>query len=968
MQCPQCKAVATTSAKFCSECGQRLLAAPKRRESQEFEDRDTQVMRRPDFIMDPGQVPNQIRKKIDRAQENLAGARRLVTILFADVQGFTTLCEKLDPESVTDLMNMYFGKLGEIVYEFEGYVDKFMGDAVMALFGAPVAHDNDPELALRAAMKFISEIDRLNAVSGHPLSIRIGVNSGMVIAGGVGSQQKFDFTVMGDVVNIAQRLQSIAEPNQILVGKSVQVACRSIFDFVELHKQTLKGKSTEIEVFRVHSFRKREFAERGVREQQLKLIGREAEMNRLQMGIQALKDSHPKALLIWGDPGTGKSRLKLEMRAQALKERIRWIEARGSELKTESAFFPIRVILQQLLKDFIEIDSDSKRPRLASMESLGLDQISKVFLEDILQIQAMPSTMDAHQKRKGMFQTLRALFEALGTRSRFIAFLDDFHFVDPPTRELWTFLSEGSKNYWLIAAARDRELERLDDLHLTALNDADSIELVKALLRSDTIPRDLELRILERCQGNPLFIEEMVKSLLESGALRRQQDRWELIITDASVQLPQSIQAILGARLDRLYPSDREVLEVASVFGRNFRDDLLRKVLSNREGIDESLQFLRKRELIFEVQVNAAFTEYAFNQILTQQVAYQSILKKRLRVLHRRVAEVLEQDVRDGVRELYSEGVLDLLAHHFTLAETEPVRAAFYWRRLAEMNRRQTSLYQARASLERGLSTLQDRTDEASAKIRFELKIDLSEMGILSGEFSLAESHLLDLKKMGILSQDERITLGTKLSDLYRKMGKHAEAEAEVFAISESDQLSAAEQVRAHFYRARGQVHRQAQRWNEALADFQNSMKLAQMGKHSHLLTEVLNDIGATLIQAGQLPSARTGLTKAIEGAQLIKDKLLEIRALLNLGALELLEGKSEEALRVFERVNTYARELGDLPDQVMALHNQGLAAIQIQRWDTAENSLTECRELASRLSMSKELNSSEELLKSIKK
>jgi class 3 adenylate cyclase len=967
MQCPQCKIKLNGAAKFCSECGEKIGGGSTL--GFDSGDQVTRIQKRPDFVVNPATIPSQVRQKIERAQESLGGARRLVTVMFADVQGFTSLCEKLDAESVRDLMNRYLGRFGEVVYEYEGYIDKFMGDCMMALFGAPMAHENDPELACRTAIKILEELKRLNRTTGHELGIRIGINSGMVITGGVGSNLKLDFTVMGDAVNIAQRLQTAAAPNEIVVGKSVQAACRTLFEFGEQSAGKLKGKSADVEMYRLIGYKTREFSNRGLRENQLKLIGREKEVKQLEEALDHLKNHRPKPLVILGEAGTGKSRLKLELRNMAKAKGLHWFESKGSELKASLPYFPIQTLLQQMLKDFFEIDPQTQKPSLLPLDMYGIDRISKIFIDELLHVNTGKMQIDAQQKRIATFKVLRTLFEKFGEKQPFICFIDDFHFADQMTRELWEFLSGSAVNYLMVAASRE-EKQKVEAhgqrLVLSPLTSAASIELAQSLLKTTELPPTFKQLVEERCQGNPLFIEEMTKTLLESGKLSKQGTSWVFHDTADAIELPDSIHAIVLSRLDRLYPSDREVLECAAIIGRNFTDKLLKTIMNNREGIDESLQFLRKRELIFETSVNAGVVEYAFNQILTQEVTYNSILLKRRKSLHKIVADTWETLIREKSLES-DESIFDTLAYHYQKSETEPVKAAFYLKRSAEVQQQSSSLKDAKTSYQKALQLLEGESGNASSGLRTEIQLAYSELLLLSGENAPAVEILTKLCDQSELTTVKFQSL-LKLSDYFRRAGKLAEARSHMEKADLIPREKESMETQASLLKSMGNLHRAEGNLDQSISTFQSALQFAPHLSASRVLGEILNDLGATLIQANQLETATLTLKKSVQWAQMAKDRVIEVRSLLNLGSLALLQGKTDEALTEFSKVSEIAEQIGDIPDQVVGLHNHGIAAIKIERWDQAEKSLTTCEHLANLVDMPKEKDSCGVLLSQLRR
>lgn len=932
--CPNCKVSVAATAKFCQECGASLQDNPA--------DKITGVQRRPAFLIDQPQVPNAIRQKMEAAHENLAGTRRLVTIMFADVQGFTTLCESLDPEQVTDLMNKYLGRLGEVVYEFEGYVDKFMGDCIMALFGAPIAHENDPELAIRAALKMLTELEKLNQQHRLTLGIRIGINSGMVVAGGVGTNRKFDFTVMGDAVNIAQRLQTVADPNTIVVGKSVARSSQSVFDFKALEQKKLKGKTELVEAFEVQGFRKRPIAAKGVRDANLKLIGRDAEVGFFIKALQELQEHEAKPFVITAPAGMGKSRLKLELKNMAEQLKVRWIEVRGNPLKSQSTYGVMRSIVQSLLSEFIKIDSKKGRPILESLEELELDDIQHLFLELFLDLPRDEGTrpkIDAQQLKRATFVAIKALIEQFAKREPFVIFVDDLQSVDVGSIEILEFVADASKSCLICGAIRsdDNALSsKFRVLPVNALQADQVLEMARGLLKSESLPTAVAKILTTKSQGIPLFVEELLKSLMESGQLVQRNTSWDYVQNDREVALPDSIQSLILARIDRIYPSDRKVLEYCAVIGRQFSDRLLRLIVGTQAPLQESLQFLRKRELIFEVSVGAKEVEYVFNHLVTQEVVYQSILVKNRKEMHSEVAAAFEKLLianQDNPDEFY----LQQVAYHYSLAEEE--EKGFEYLKIAlELRRKKFQLESALALLQWSEKYFQSKRAqllELSGEI-------LDELGHFDRAFKIWNELLLDT--------DIRLKAVStrRLADLSRKQNQTSEARR-YLELGESFRPGAqSPTIDFEFEKSWANVLRNEAKWDEALARLERALRIATTLKEPLRIAETLNDLGALFLSLQDHQSAETSFLKAFQMAKELREPSIFIRVVMNLGSVFFVRKEWDTAIKHLSRAVKMAEAISDPINRLLGLHNLGLAYSKKLQFDSAKK----CFQLALDLSL----------------
>lgn len=939
-QCPNCKVAVSATAKFCQDCGTELI--------DQSADRITGVQRRPAFLTQQPEIPSSVRKKMEAAHENLSGARRLVTVMFADVQGFTSLCEKLDPEQVTDLMNKYLGRLGEVVYEFEGYVDKFMGDCIMALFGAPIAHENDPELAIRSALKMLSELQTLNQQHTLNLGIRIGINSGMVVAGGVGTNLKLDFTVMGDAVNVAQRLQTAADPNTIVVGKTVARAAQSVFEFTALEQKKLKGKSELVEAFQVKGFRRRAVDARGVRDANLKLIGRSVEIQILSKAIEELKNHRPKAFVIRASAGMGKSRLKLEFKNQVEQAKIKWFEFKGNPLKTQVAYGVMKTVAQKLLSSAIRVDSKSKRPILSTLDSLGLDEIHHLFLELFLDLSPLDvgrPKIEPHQLKRSTFSAMRALIEESARREPMVLFIDDLQSIDLGSLEMLEYLSAASNDCLMAGAVRSDDYNLSQKFKIIDLNPLEADEvltLAKSLLKTENLPSAVAQILTTKSQGVPLFVEELLKALMESGQLVQRETGWEFVKSDRELTLPDSIQSLILARIDRLYPSDRKVLEYCSVLGRQFSDRFLREVVGNQAPLQESLQFLRRREFIFETAVNERETEYIFNHPLTQQVVYQSILIKNRKEMHREVAVALENSI-GNTKDSIEESLLQQLAFHFATSGDE-TRGFSYFQMAVDQRRKQYSFESALA--------LQNWGEPYFKSKRLEILESKAEVLGDLGEFDRAINIWAELQTSTDIAKQVKACIS--LSDIYRRQHQ-LEAARKYLEVGEASRV----QVKSvdldfEYEKSWANLLRGEKKYSEALERLERTLNLATQMNNTLKVAETLNDLGALFLNLHDVKAAETSFSKAFQLAKELREPSIFIPVVMNLGSIFYMRQEFQEAVKYFDRAEKMSQAISDPLSRLFALHNLGLAHTKLNAMDAAENCFRNALNLSIKLTLPK--------------
>lgn len=586
--CRTCGAALAPGARFCSSCGQPVAASAAAEDKHE----PARAFRGP----------------------SLASERKTVTVLFADVVGSTALAENIDPEEWTGIMNGAFEVLTPAIQRYEGTIARLLGDALLVFFGAPVAHEDDPERAVLAALDLISATReyaaKLHETRGMEFAIRVGINTGPVVVGEVGSQIKHEYTAMGDAVNVAARLQAEARPMSILVAEPTHRAIAHAFDFADLGSLEMKGKSEPVRVFEVQGVRQQPRAARGLGGIRGPLVGRERELNTLSSLTDAACAGIGRVALLLGDPGLGKSRLVSEWRAAVDPGSATWAEGHCLSYTQSVPYFLLGDALRSLAGISATFGPAEARAALTALverhASGGMSSADLViYLSHLLSL-----PLDAHEQEQvaGLgpqelqARYLEAARELLTARTRtapLVLVLDDVHWADASSAELFARLlplasglplviclvarpDTESHGWALIQAARDQFGHALAEIPLRPLADEEANQLLGALLDEPTFPDTLRRLILARADGNPFFVEEVIRMLIEDGTLVQRGDSWVLsegARVDA-VRVPGSLQALLLARIDRLPPGAKQALRVASVLGRQFPVELLDEVLA----------------------------------------------------------------------------------------------------------------------------------------------------------------------------------------------------------------------------------------------------------------------------------------------------------------------------------------------------------------------------------------------------
>jgi class 3 adenylate cyclase/tetratricopeptide (TPR) repeat protein len=670
--CGSCGAGNSDDARFCATCGASLAAACPRCGS-ELPDGARFCPSCGLPVGQPAPAPS--------GQE-----RRLVTILFADVTGSTGLGERLDPERLQEVMGSYFSAMRQAIEAEGGTVEKFIGDAVMAAFGVPSAHEDDPARAVRAALGMRRALDDLNrdlsASHGLTLDMRIGVNTGEVLA--ATSPQPGEPMVTGDAVNVAARLEQSAEPGQIVVAERTARAARS-FRFRELGPVELKGKDQPVPAVLVLDLP--EHLERGVPGLSAPMVGRDQELQLLGSVFERVaSEGRTHLVTIYGDAGVGKSRLTTEFlaRAEATEPRPLVVRGRCPPYGEGVTYWPFAEILKGLGG---VRDSDPPEVALDKIRSLGRELLSTDVASNPAKATAAlaftvgvedPSFsfrgLEPREVRRKTHDAWRSFFSALAARAPVVVVVEDIHWADAALLELLEDLGDRVIGpVLLVCPSRPELTERRPDwgggrrnfssIALEPLSQEDADRLVSLLLSVEDLPASVHRRILERAEGNPFFLEEIVRQLIDEGRIVREADRWRARAGIEEVVIPDTIQAVLAARIDLLPRTEKRALQGAAVVGRVFWPGPVRRLLNgDGDALEETFGRLEDRELVRSRLSSsiAGEPEFIFKHVLTREVAYESLPRRERIGAHAAVASWIEETTGERTHEF-----VELLAYHY---------------------------------------------------------------------------------------------------------------------------------------------------------------------------------------------------------------------------------------------------------------------------------------------------------------
>ncbi|MEP9388830.1 adenylate/guanylate cyclase domain-containing protein [Mesorhizobium sp. KR9-304] len=886
--------------------------------------------------------------------------RRTVTVLFADLCGFTTFSEKLDPEVMQALQNKLFRELTASVQNFGGFVDKFIGDALLALFGAPVAHEDDPERALRAALDMMARTARLGESAAHaglPLVLHIGINTGPVVTGGLGVGVAKSYSVTGDTVNTAQRLQSLAKPGEILVGELTHRLTRHAFSYEKLGDIALRGKAGSVLVYRLREPLAAPRAARGLEALGLgaPMIGRDAQLQRMLASLDQACGGSAQLVRLVGEAGIGKSRLVKEFVARVGEDdRFRNVAVRQAACSPlgEQSYGALGAVVRSAAGIMQNDGPDGMRAKLAALlNDLGLpgDEAERLMplLFHVLGLgdpTAALQHVEPEQLRRQILYAVRTIVERRLALSPLLIVVEDLHWADAVSLEALRFVMDRLERTRLMLLVTHRpalENDQLESsrvshtaLRLSPLGNSEGRNLLAALFGEGWVSSAAGLRdqILDRAGGNPLFVEEIVRGLIDVGVLRRDGQQWQTAAGDAAAGIPATIQAMLLARVDRLPQDVRRLAQEAAVIGPRFDATLLKAVTADPGRLEAGLELLCDAEIVEEVAGSGSLSSqgYRFTQTLLQDVIYQNLLLQRRTELHGRIGAAFERLAGDNPERLED---LTVLGHHFALS-AEREKGARFLRSAGDRARMIYANDDALRFYERALATL-DATEQTPLKLAIAERI--ADLSGPVGRREIARGHyetvLQAYRETGDLVGSARVL--RKIGRLLWDVGKRDGAEScyvEAAALLEG---ADAPIEQAHLLQERGRLafrngdHALAAKWADAAMDCAGPLTeehISGTGSDATLVVaEALNTKGVALARLGRNREAVREVERSIELAEAAGLPGAACRGYTNLGVLYTTIDPAR-AIDVCRRGLEVARRIGDLGFQARLLANLAVA------------------------------------------
>jgi len=956
--CPSCGCSNPVQFKFCGNCGVPLT-------SPQAPDELSRIQK---------YIPSYLAEKIRQSRGHIEGERKDVTVVFSDISGFTSMSEKHDPEEVSVIATTCHTMLGRLVYKYEGVVDKIVGDGLMAIFGVPT-HEDDPERAVLAAMEMQEEMqdlsEKLKKSMDVSLGLSIGINTGVVVIGDVGTNLRLDYTVIGDVVNTASRLQEEARPGEILVTGNTYTRSSHFFDFQSLEPVYIRGKSEPVDVHKVIQRKERPLQTRGIEGLRAPLIGRDKEFALCRQAVDHLTAGKGGTLIITGEAGLGKSRLAEELKKYVSFQNITWLEGKCVSYANSINYW---VFMDALKNYFGIISRDTATEIEVEVRKKGGEQKARItgqngeikspydseslvstivsLLSSEIRAEQISDDLAESERKLRIFTAIRDVLIAESRSKPLILMLEDLHWADEISMELILFLmkrlsqykitfvwiyrpvAEDSDNYYSIQKLEDARPAKPESFYakiaLNPLSSGDSNVLLESLLSVESLPSEMKELILDKASGNPLYLEEVIRSIIDDGAIEQQNGEWMAVKDVEDIAVSSTVQGVIMARLDRLDEESKHVLQCASVIGLSFEYDLLSYLVTGRmsstagqaydedrsfhsgsnplnnilettdvltevgeprseewlQGQDLDIHLKKLEEMGFIAHEGSNEKIFRFRHVLIQDVTYSNILRRTCKKLHEMVGHYIEELHPNHLDEFY-----EILAYHYT--NSNDIEAALSYLIKAGNKNKKSPAGSAQSALRYFREAL--------------TKLDNS---------SLTEDECI-LYKQEIYNGQ---------GDAYTDLGKYDMALAsfeEVLSLTEQteDDLTKAEAMRkiAMNKDQTGDWEAALEVYEKSLAIVQNLGELTQMGL-------VYNNIGYGYFERGDLDEAMKYFQKVLEIGKRSGDSRLIGDVINNLGMIASLRGGFDEAIKYYEDCVSKFQESDDWHGLAQAYQNLGIA------------------------------------------
>ncbi len=929
-RCPQCGAPISPSVRFCGACGHRLIGPEAGAPA--HVSRPWVAAEQSHFVAYP---PTYLAEKILTSKSAIEGERKQVTVLFADLKSSMELLADRDPEEARQILDPVLERLMAAVHRYEGTVNQVMGDGIMALFGAPIAHEDHAVRACYAALAMQEAIRRYSEAvrRGHGIEvqIRVGLNSGEVVVRAIGNDLHMDYSAIGQTTHMAARMEQLAPPGTIRLTADTLRLAEGLIQVIPLGPVPVKGLPAPVEVCELVGAgpartRLQAFAARGL----TPFVGRQAELAALRQALAQAEAGHGQMVAVIGEPGVGKTRLFHEFTHTSRTQGWLLLESSSTSYGKATSYLPVI----DLLKAYVQIEDrdDGRRMReKLTGRLLTLDPALGPTLPAFLALLEVPvedpawQALDPAQRRQRTLDALKHLFLRESQVQPILLVFENLHWIDAETQTFLDGLVESLPAARLLLLVNYRpeyqhgwgQKTYYTQLRLDALPPASAEVMLQRLLGDDAGLAPLTQRLIERTQGNPFFLEESVRTLVETQVLVGDRGAYRLARALPSIQVPATVQAVLAARIDRMPPEEKQLLQTAAVIGTEVPFALLQAIAEvPEEPLRLGLSHLQAAEFLYETRLFPEH-EYTFKHALTQQVAYETLLQERRRALHARIVEALETLAGDRVAEQ-----VERLAHHALRGEVWD-KALAYFRQAGEKALARSAHREAVGYFEQALSALPHLPEQRDTlEQAIDLRLALRSALWPSGDFGRILAYLREAESLAEALDDPRrlAQVSLFLSENFRFMGAYDQAiaaaqRALALATAGGDVVlhALANQRLGQAYQAQGDYRRAIDCLGQTVASLDGAQRHERFGQV--ILPAVLSRAYLAWCHAelGTFAEGRTLGDEGLRIAEEVDHSGSLMYAYHGIGLLALRQGDLPRALPLLERAMGICQD-ADLP------------------------------------------------------
>jgi class 3 adenylate cyclase/tetratricopeptide (TPR) repeat protein len=992
--CPSCGAANLPGNKFCGQCAAPLAKAAESR-----------------FESPESYTPKHLAEKILTSRGAMEGERKQVTVLFADLKGSLELLADRDPEEARKILDPVVERMMEAVHRYEGTVNQVMGDGIMALFGAPLAHEDHAVRACYAALRMQRRVtlyaEEIRREGDSPVQIRVGLNSGEVVVRSIGSDLHMDYTAVGQTTHLAARMEQTAKPGSVLLTGETLALVKGFVQVRSLGSVTVKGLGTGKQVYELIGVSQAQSrfhisAARGL----TRFVGRPSELQQLAQALERAAAGHGQTVAIVGEVGVGKSRLVWEFTRSHRTHG--WLVLEGSSVSYGKATPYLPVF--EMLKSYFRIqDRDDPReiPERVAGKLLMLDRALEPLLPPLLALLDVPvddaawAALDPPRRRQRMLEGVKRLLLRESQLQPVLVIFEDLHWIDAETQALLDGLIESLPTSRVLLLVNYRpEYEHAWgrktyylQLRIDPLRPENAEELLNALLGEDRTFEPLKRLLIERTEGNPFFLEESVRTLVETGALLGERGGYQLARPLPTIQVPASVQAVLAARIDRLPPEDKAILQMASVVGKDIPFALLQAIAeSGEEELRVALGRLQGAEFLYEASLFPDL-EYTFKHALTHEVAYSSLLHERRRALHARAVEAIESLYPERLAEH-----VERLAHHALRGEAWEKAVAFLHQAGSKASER-SAHREATAYFEQALDAVRQLPPQLEWQERaIDLHLDASRALLALGERAKSVDNARHAEALAESLGDER-RLGRAIMVLAERAWNWGESDrglelghralAIAIRLNDVSLLTSVNHTLGLIAQTRGDYRQSAEvlsrvvealqgdrryewligtalasvgsrarvawclaelgEFAEAMARGDEALQIASEIDHPASLVYAYRSLGFVSLRRGAIPEAIPPLERAVELCRVAQVRLLFDITAAHLGYAYVLSGRLTEGVTLIEEAVADPEATGTIHHPLLLAY-LGEAHLLTGRRDDAAAAAQRALDLAHRL------------------